>query len=157
MFLLRDGSFTLMNIASLMFLAILWSSLPTILKLSRDTSWPVVFWWSMIGDDAFICSLNHSPKVIPGSLMYSSSQSTLPHLYLYITPLFLSMVSLSLGCTSRCLMVLRPLKYTSTPCLLQMFYRIPLSLSCKALEYRASWGCYYCCGCCLGCSSFSSY
>ena len=41
MFLLRDESFTLMKIASLMFLAILLSSLPTILKLSRDTSWPV--------------------------------------------------------------------------------------------------------------------
>ena len=67
MFLLRDGSFTLMNIASLMFLAILLSSLPTILKLSRDTSWPVVFWWFMIGDGAFICSLNLSPKVLPDS------------------------------------------------------------------------------------------
>ena len=61
-FLLRDGSFTLIKIASLMFLAILLSSLPTILKLSRDTSWPVVFWWSMMGDGALICSLNLSPK-----------------------------------------------------------------------------------------------
>ena len=38
MFLLRDGSLTLMKIASLMFLAILLSFLPTMLKLSRDTS-----------------------------------------------------------------------------------------------------------------------
>ena len=106
MFLLGDGSFTLMNIASVMFLAILLSSLPTILKLSRNTLWPVVFWWSMMGDGALVCSLNLSPKVLPDSPMYSSSQSTLPHLYLYITPLFLSMVSLSLGCTSRSLMVL---------------------------------------------------
>ena len=124
MFLLRDGSFTLMNIASLMFLAILLSSLPTILKLSRDTSWPVVFWCSMMGDGAHMCSLNLSSKVLPDSPMYSSSQSTLPHLYLYIIPLFLSMVSLSLGCTSRSLMVLTPLKYTSTPCLLQMFLQV---------------------------------
>ena len=65
MFLLRDGSFTLMKIASLMFLAILLFSFPTILKLSRDTSWPVVFWWSMIGDGALIGSLNLSPKVLP--------------------------------------------------------------------------------------------
>ena len=147
MFLLRDGSFTLMNIASLMFLAILLSSLPTILKLSRDTSWPVVFWWCMMGDGALICSLNLSPKVLPDSTMYSSSQSTLPHLYLYITPLFLSMVSLSLGCTSRSLMVLPPLKYTSTPCLLQIFYRFyrfPLGLSCMAPQCRASWCCCYC-------------
>ena len=104
MLLLRDGSFTLINIASLMFPAILLSSLPTILKLSRDTSWPVVFWWCMMGDGAVICSLNLSPKVLPDSPMYFSSQSTLLHLYLYITPLFLSMVSLSLGCTSRSLM-----------------------------------------------------
>ena len=97
MFLLRDGSLTLIKIASLMFLAILLSSLPTILKLSRDTSWPVVFWWSLMGDGALMCSLNLSPKVLTDSPMYSSSQSTLPHLYLYITPLFLSMVSLSLA------------------------------------------------------------
>ena len=41
-FLLRDGSLTLISIASLIVLVILWSSLPTMLKLSRDTSWPVV-------------------------------------------------------------------------------------------------------------------
>ena len=71
MFLLRDGSFTLMKIASLMFLAILLSSLPTILKLSRDTSWPVVFWWSMIGDCALMCSLNLSPKVLLMTLYFA--------------------------------------------------------------------------------------
>ena len=125
MFLLRDGSFTLIKIASLMFLAILFSSLSTILKLSRDTSWPVVFWWSMMGDGALMYSLYLSPKVLPDLPMYSSSQSTLPHLYLYITPLFLSMVSLSLGCTRRSLIVLPPLKYTSTPYLLQMFLQVP--------------------------------
>ena len=37
-FLLRDGSLTLIKIASLMFLAMLLSSLPTMLKLPRDTS-----------------------------------------------------------------------------------------------------------------------
>ena len=125
-FLLRDGSLTLMNIASLMFLAILLLSLPTILKLSRDTSWPVMLWWSMMGDGDLICSLNVSPKVLPDSPIYSSSQSTLPHLYLYITPPFFSMVSLSLGCTSKSLIVLPPLKYTSTPCLLQMFLKVSL-------------------------------
>ena len=82
MFLLRDGSLTLMNIASLMSLAILLSSLPTMLKLSRETSWPVLFWWSMMGDGVLICSLNLSPKVLPDSPIYSTSQSTLPHLYL---------------------------------------------------------------------------
>ena len=124
MFLFRDGSFTLMKIASLMFLAMLLSYLPTILKLSRETSWPVVFWWSMMGDGAPMCSLYLSPNVLPDSPMYYSSQSTLPHLYLYVTPLFLGMVSLSLGCTRRSLIVLPPLKYNSTPYLLQMFLQV---------------------------------
>ena len=95
----------------------------TILKLSRETSWPVVFWWPwwvMV----LLCSLYLSPNVLPDSPMYSSSQSTLPHLYLYITLLFLSMVSLSLGCTRRSLIVLPPVKYTSTPYLLQMFLQV---------------------------------
>ena len=124
MFLLRDGSFTLMKMASLMFLAMLLSSLPTIVKLSRETSWPVMFWWPMMGDGALMCSLYLSPNVLPDSPMYSSQKSTLPHLYLYIPPLFLSMVSLSLGCTRRSLMVLPPLKYNSTPYLLQMFLQV---------------------------------
>ena len=34
------------------------------------------------------CSLNIFPNVLEGSPMYSSSQSTLPHHKLYITPLF---------------------------------------------------------------------
>ena len=48
-FLFRDGSFTHTNIASLVVLAMVWSSLSTILKLSRDNSWPVMLWWSWIG------------------------------------------------------------------------------------------------------------
>ena len=74
-FLFRAGSFTLITIASLMVLAMLWSSLPTILKLSRDISWPVILWWSWIGDEASCvlwtslqmfclicqCILHHSP------------------------------------------------------------------------------------------------
>ena len=45
-----------------MVLAMFWSSLPTMLKLFRDTSWPVVLWWSWMGDGAFMCSLNLSAK-----------------------------------------------------------------------------------------------
>ena len=37
-FLFRDGTLTLISMASLMVLALLWSSLPTMLKLSRDNS-----------------------------------------------------------------------------------------------------------------------
>ena len=81
-FLFRDGSLTLINIASLMVLAILWSSLLTMLKLSRDSSWPAVLWWSQMGDGALMCSLNLSACVLPDSPMYFSSQSTLPHLWL---------------------------------------------------------------------------
>ena len=64
-FLFRDESLTLINIASLMALAILWSSLPTMLKLSRDSSWPVVLWWSWMGVKALMCSLNLSANVLP--------------------------------------------------------------------------------------------
>ena len=82
MFLLRDGSLTLISMASLMVLAMLWSSLPTMLKLSRDTSWPVMLKWSCIGDGALMCSLNLSANVLPDFPIYSSSKSTLPHLCL---------------------------------------------------------------------------
>ena len=123
-FLFRDGSFTPINTASLMVLAMLWSSLCTILKLSRDNSWLLMLWRSWMGDGTFMFSLNLSANVLPDSPMYSSSKSTLPHLNLYITPLFCRMVSLSLGCTRRSLMVLPPLKNTSTPYLLQMFLQL---------------------------------
>ena len=66
-FLFRDGSLTLINIASLMALAIFWSSLPTMLKLFRDTLWPVMLWWSRMGDGVLMCSQNLSPKVLPDS------------------------------------------------------------------------------------------
>ena len=59
-FLFRDGSFTFINIASLMVLTMFWSSLPTILKLTRDNSWLVMLWWSWMGDGAFMCSLSHT-------------------------------------------------------------------------------------------------
>ena len=42
MFLFRDGLFTLMYNASLIHLQRFWSSLPTMLKLSMVTLWPVV-------------------------------------------------------------------------------------------------------------------
>ena len=83
------------------------------------------------------CVLCISGNVLPDPPMYSSSQSTLPHLYLYITPLFCQMVSLSLGLPRRPLMVLPPLKCICMPCLLQMF----LQLSLKPLMYATTkWG-----------------
>ena len=49
MFLFRVGLLTLINMASWMVLAILFSSLPRILKLSIDVMWPLMFWWWYIG------------------------------------------------------------------------------------------------------------
>ena len=43
-----------MEMVSLMDLAKFWSALPTMLKLSIDISWPVVLWWSGIGNGTFI-------------------------------------------------------------------------------------------------------
>ena len=41
-FLFRDGSLTMISIAALMDITMLWCSLPKILKLSMDVSWPLV-------------------------------------------------------------------------------------------------------------------
>ena len=65
-FLFWDGSLTLIYRASLMVLMRFWSSLPTISKFSILMLWPVVLWWSNMGDGAFWCSLNLSPKVSGG-------------------------------------------------------------------------------------------
>ena len=81
-FLFRDGSLTLIYRASLMVLMRFWSSLPTISKFSMLMLWPVVLWWSNMGDRAFWCSLNLSPNVLEDSPIYSPSHSTLSHFYL---------------------------------------------------------------------------
>ena len=78
-FLFRVGLFTLMYIDSLMVLARLFSSLPIIMKLFSVVSWPLLFWCRNIGEGAFKCSLYLSPKVLPDSPIYSSSQSISPH------------------------------------------------------------------------------
>ena len=81
-FLFRDGSLALISIASLMDLVMLWSSLPTVLKFSKERSWLVVLWWSWMSEGALMCPLNISAKVLSDSSTHSSSKSTLPHLYL---------------------------------------------------------------------------
>ena len=88
MFLLRDGLFTIIYRASFMVLKRFWSSLPSMEKLSMVTSWPEMVRWSYMGDGALRCSLYLSSKFLADSPIYSSSQSTLSHLYLYMTPLF---------------------------------------------------------------------
>ena len=118
MFLLRDGLLTLIYKASLMVLMRFWSSLSTMLKLSMVTVWPEVLKWSYIGEGDFWCSINLSANDPADSPIYFSSHSTLSHLYLYVTPLFLRIGSLSFGAIRRFLMVSAPLKCTCTPCFL---------------------------------------
>ena len=105
-FLFRDGLFALMYKASFYgsqkgFV----SSLPMMVKLSIVTLWPEMLTWSCMWDGVLRCSLYLSSKFLADSPIYSSSQSTLSHLYLYMTPLFLRSGSLSLGAIRRSLMV----------------------------------------------------
>ena len=125
-FLFRDGLLTLMYKASLMSLMTRWSSLPNMEKLSIVTEWPEVLIWSCIREGALRCSLNLSSKFFADSPIYSWSQSTLSHLYLYMIPLLLRIGSLSLGAIRRSLMVWPPFRCTSIPYFLQVL----LKLSC---------------------------
>ena len=108
MFLLRVGLLTLMYMASLMALALIfWPSLPMILKFSTDVVWPVIFWCSKIGEGAFKCSLYLSSNVLADSPIYSWSHSVLPYLYQYIMLLCFVMASQSFGNINRFLKVLQ--------------------------------------------------
>ena len=127
MFLFRDGLFTLMYRASFISLVRFRSSLPNMEKLSIVTEWPEMLIWSCIGEGALRCSLNLSSKSLAGSPMYSWSQSTLSHLYLYMTPLLLRIGSLSLGAIRRSLMVWPPFRCTSISYFLQVLLKLSLS------------------------------
>ena len=113
--------------ASLIVLRRFWSSLANILKSSIDTVWPEMLIWSCIGEGAFRCSLNLSPKFLADSPIYSSLHSTLLHLNLYMTPLLLRIGSLSLGVMRRFLMVGPPFRCTSIPYFLQVLLKLSLS------------------------------
>ena len=121
-FLFNDGSLTLMYMASLMFLVSPYASLSIMVKHSGLTGCPVVDVCKCMGEGegALRCSLYFSPSVLPDSPMYSSVQLMLGHLYLYMTPLLVSLGSLSLGAISNCLTVFVSLKCTWMPCLLQV-------------------------------------
>ena len=125
-FLLRDGLFTLIYRASFMVLRRFWPSLPTISKLSMVTLWPEMVEWSWMGEGVLRCSLNLSAKFLADSPIYSSSQSTLLHLNLYMTPLFFQMVSLSFGAMRRFLMVSPPFRCTWTPYFLHVLLKFSL-------------------------------
>ena len=121
MFLFNLRLLTLMNMDSLIFLAKLLPFLPIIWKLSCLVGWPVwlLCWW--MGEGSFRCSLYLSPKVPEVFPMYSSSQERSLHWKQYMAPLLLTIGSLSLGETSRFLMVLLPLKWVCMPYLPQIF------------------------------------
>ena len=121
MFLFRDGSLTLISIASFIALMRFWSSLPTMVNLLMLIWWPEMLQWSNIGEGGFWCSLNLSAKVLPDSPMYSSPHPCSLHWYLYMTPLLLVIGSWSLGAIRRLLIVCPPLKCTCTPYLLHVF------------------------------------
>ena len=83
------------------------------------------------------------------SPMYSLSPSTMPHLYIYITPLFCQMVSLSLGFTRRSLIVLPPLNCICIPFVCcRCFYSSHLVPWCKAPLYEVCWCWWLCCSWC---------
>ena len=116
---------------SLMFLAKLCPSLPTIWKLLWLVVWPVIVLWWWIAEGAFRCSLYLSPKVLEVSPMYSSSQPRSPHWYQYMALLWLTIGSLSLGETSRFLMVVPPLKWVWCHTYHRSFWYFHKDLVCR--------------------------
>ena len=81
-FLYKEGSLTLMYMASLKFLVKLYNSLSTMKKDSGLIGCPVADVCRCMGEGAFRCSLYLSPSVLPDSLMYCSVQFIFGHLYL---------------------------------------------------------------------------
>ena len=73
-FLFREGSLTLMYMASLMFLVNPCVSLSTMEKHSGLTRCPDVVVCRCMGEGALRCSLYLSPSVLPDSPMYCSVQ-----------------------------------------------------------------------------------
>ena len=129
-----------MNIASLMVLTRIYDSLLNMGKLSQFSmmTWDV----GMVinGGRCTKIFFYLSPKVLAYSLIYSSSHSNLLHLYLYITPLFCVILSLSLVTTRRLLMVLSPITWAW----------MPTSHKCWNFCWDP-WHKVPPCGCCSGC------
>ena len=113
MFLFSEGSLTLINMTSLIFLVTPCDSLWIMLKQSGLIGWPVVLLCWSIGEGALRCSFILSPSVLPDSPMYCSGQ------FVCMLPLFCSLWSLSLWAMRSVLTVLVPLKCTCMPLSLQ--------------------------------------
>ena len=122
-FLLCEGSFTWMYMASLMFLVNPYVSLCTIVKQSGLNGCPVeLLCWGM---GLLRYSLSLSPNVLPDSQVDSLGQFMCWHLNLLITPLFWSLLSLSLGAMRSVFIVFVPLKCTFIPLLLLVPLNLP--------------------------------
>ena len=119
-FLISVGLLTLMYIDSLIVLAMSWSSLPIIWKLSWMVVWHVLLLWLCIGESSFMYSLILSRKVLEVSPMYSSSHARSLTLEPVDGPLLFSMGSLSLGETRRFLIAILPLMWVCMPYLSQI-------------------------------------
>ena len=100
--------------------------------------WPVCRLCACIREGSLRCSLYHSPRVLEVSPIYSSPQSMIPHWLQYMTPLFFSFGSWSLGFTNTCLSVLLPLKCVCIPYLAHTF----LMLSPQPLNIWDDYVCY---------------
>ena len=137
MFLLRDGLFTLMYIAPLIVLIRFWSSLPTILKLSKVVLWPVILKWSYIREVPLRCSLNLSPSILDDSLLFIITLHPVTFVSLDDT-IFLCDGILIFGRNQEVLMVLPPLKCACTPCFLHTFLGSHLALLHMEPPNRAS-------------------
>ena len=81
-FLFKEGSLTLMHMASLMFLVKPCDSLSSMEKHSGLTGCPVADVCRCMGEGALRCSFYLSPSVLPDSPMYCSVQFIFGHLYL---------------------------------------------------------------------------
>ena len=99
-------------------------SLPIIWKLSWLVGWPVLLLWWCIGEGPLRCSLNLSTNVLEVPPMYSSLQVRSLHWNQYNAPPLLTMGPLSLGETSRFLMVLFTFEVGCIPYLPQIFWML---------------------------------
>ena len=124
MLLIKVGLFNLMCMDSLIVLAKQSPFPPIMLQLSKLVRWPVVLWWPWCWClEVFLVSFN-TCSVLEDSPIYSSSQSNLLHLHLYVIPFSYCPGSLSLGDTSMFLIVLLPLKHVWMSFLLQIFFTL---------------------------------
>ena len=139
-FLFKDVSLALMYMASFMCLVVPWVSLWTMLKQSGLTGCPVERVCRWMGRRPWDTPWIYHQR-LPVSPMYSTGHLMVGHLYWYMTLLFVTLESLSLGAVRRSLMVLDPLKCTWMLFLLQVlliFFLIPV---CREPPCR----CFCCC------------